>query len=112
MSTVYSINKGVGKPIVFKGLKAQYITYLAIGLVLLLLLFAAMYVSGLPLVVCLPLTLSLGAGLFLLVIYASKHFGEHGLKKWIARTRLPDAIHVKSRQVFIRLKHTPSNDIH
>jgi hypothetical protein len=28
MSSIYQINKGVSKPIVFKGLKAQYIAYL------------------------------------------------------------------------------------
>ena len=33
MATVYYINKGINKPIVFKGLKAQYIGYLAVGLV-------------------------------------------------------------------------------
>jgi hypothetical protein len=36
MASVYQINKGVGKPIVFRGLKAQYIAYLAVGLVVLL----------------------------------------------------------------------------
>ena len=30
MSSVYTINKGVNKPIEFKGLKAQYIAYLAV----------------------------------------------------------------------------------
>jgi len=28
MSSVYKINKGINKPIEFKGLKAQYIAYL------------------------------------------------------------------------------------
>ena len=45
---VYQINKGINKPIEFKGLKAQYIGYLAGGLVGLLILFAVMYISGLP----------------------------------------------------------------
>jgi hypothetical protein len=45
---VYHINKGINKPIEFKGLKAQYIGYLAAGLVALLIFFAVMYISGLP----------------------------------------------------------------
>jgi len=45
MSSIYQINKGVSKPIVFKGLKAQYIAYLAIGLVFLLVAFAVLYIS-------------------------------------------------------------------
>ena len=34
----YTINKGINAPLVFKGLKAQYIAYLAVGLVVLLVL--------------------------------------------------------------------------
>ena len=40
---MYQINKGINKPIEFKGLKAQYIGYLAVGLVILLIGFAIMY---------------------------------------------------------------------
>ncbi|MDB5129720.1 DUF4133 domain-containing protein, partial [Mucilaginibacter sp.] len=36
----YQINKGINRPIEFKGLKAQYIGYLGSGLVALLILFA------------------------------------------------------------------------
>jgi hypothetical protein len=32
MNSVYKINKGINKPIEFKGLKAQYIGYLGIGI--------------------------------------------------------------------------------
>ena len=39
-NSVYQINKGINKPIEFKGLKAQYIWYLGGGLVALLILFA------------------------------------------------------------------------
>lgn len=111
MNSVYTINKGVGKPIVFKGIKAQYITYLAIGLVVLLLLFAALYVSGIHLAICLVLIATLGTGLFFGVIYASKHFGQHGLKKWMARNRLPETLRFRSRHLFTRLKYTDHYDL-
>jgi hypothetical protein len=42
----YSINKGINKPIEFKGLKAQYIGYLGGGLGYLLVLFAILYLIG------------------------------------------------------------------
>jgi hypothetical protein len=44
-TSVYRINKGINKPIEFKGLKAQYIGYLAAGLVLPLVMFAVMYIG-------------------------------------------------------------------
>jgi hypothetical protein len=64
MASVYQINKGINRPVVFKGVKAQYIAFLAVGMVLLLLGFVAGYVSGLSLYVLLPMVLVLGSMLF------------------------------------------------
>ena len=102
--SVYQINKGVSKPIVFKGLKAQYIAYLAIGLVFLLVGFAILYICGLSLWIILPLTVSLGAALFFIVFRLSHRFGEHGLSKHFARKQLPEFLLFRSRQLFINLK--------
>ena len=63
MSSVYKINKGINKPIEFKGFKAQYIWYLGISLVILLVLFAVLYIVGINTYVCLILIVILGAGL-------------------------------------------------
>jgi len=104
MSSVYRINKGVSKPIVFKGLKAQYIAYLAVGLVALLLLFAVLYICGLSLWVIMPLILGLGSGLFYGVFKLSARFGEHGLMKFWAGKGLPDRLRVGSRRLFLGLK--------
>jgi hypothetical protein len=100
---VFVINKGVSKPIVFKGLKAQYIAYLAVGLVALLIGFAVLYICGLSLWVILPLVLGLGAGLFFGVFRLSHRFGEHGLAKHLARKKWPGYIKFNSRKVFINL---------
>ncbi|WP_316800226.1 DUF4133 domain-containing protein [Pedobacter frigidisoli] len=105
MATIYQINKGVSKPIVFKGLKAQYIAYLAIGLVLLLLSFAILYISGLSLLIVLPLIGLLGSALFITTFRLSHRFGEHGLMKYIAKKGLPDYIRFSSRRIFTRLKY-------
>lgn len=45
-TSVYTINKGINKPVEFKGLKAQYIWYLGGGLIMLLILFAILYICG------------------------------------------------------------------
>jgi len=104
MSSVYQVNKGVSKPIVFKGLKAQYIAYLAVGLVALLILFAVLYICGLSLWVVLPVISGLGTALFVAVSRLSRCFGEHGLMKHFARKQLPDYLRVGSRKVFLSLK--------
>lgn len=106
MGTIYQINKGVSKPIVFKGLKAQYIAYLAIGLVLLLLSFAILYISGLTLFIVLPLILVLGMGLFIITFRLSHRFGEHGLMKYLAKNRVPKYIRFRSRRIFTVLKYS------
>jgi fatty acid desaturase len=101
--SVYQINKGVSKPIVFKGLKAQYIAYLAIGLVTLLVGFAILYTCGLSLWVILPLIVGLGSALFFTVFRLSHKFGEHGLSKHFAKRQMPEYIRFHSRQIFIEL---------
>ena len=52
-NSVYHINKGINKPVEFKGLKAQYIWYLGGGLVALLILFAIIYIVGVNVFICL-----------------------------------------------------------
>ncbi len=109
MSLIYQINKGIGKPISFKGLQGQYIAYLAIGLVALLILFVAGYLLGLTLFVLLPLVLGLGAGLFVSVSRLSKKYGVHGLGKLLAKRGLPKYLKFKSRRVFTGLRVVQGN---
>lgn len=109
MSAVYQINKGVGKPIEFRGLQGQYIAYLAVGLVVLLLTFTALYLLGTPLLVLLPLVLALGGGLFFGVYSLSKRFGVHGLAKLMAARALPAYLTFSSRRVFTGLKVAAGN---
>ncbi|HVW98705.1 MAG TPA: DUF4133 domain-containing protein [Mucilaginibacter sp.] len=104
MSTVYQINKGINKPIVFKGLQGQYIGWLAAGLVVLLIAFALLYVAGLTVYLLLPLILGLGTGLFWSVGRLSKRFGVHGMEKYFAKRGLPRYVAFRSRRVFTGLK--------
>jgi 4-hydroxybenzoate polyprenyltransferase len=101
---VYHINKGINKPIEFKGLKAQYIGYLAAGLVALLIFFAVMYISGLPVYICLLVISVLGGGLFYQVFRLSHKYGQHGLMKRSSARYLPGYLKFNSRKLFTRLK--------
>jgi len=104
MSSIFQINKGINKPIEFRGLYGQYIAYLAAGLVVLLISFALLYILGVALVIVLPLILGLGGGLFFAVTRLSKHFGVHGLSKFMAKRGLPTYLKFRSRRVFTGLK--------
>ena len=109
MSLVYNINKGINKPIIFKGFQGQYIAWLAGGLVLLLLAFTLLYVTGFPLVMLLPLVFVSGAGLFVGISHLSRRFGQHGLGKFLAKRGMPDYLRFKSRRVFTGLRVAASN---
>ncbi len=97
---MYHINKGINKPIEFKGLKAQYIGYLGAGLVSLLILFAILYLLSVPLSICLLVTVVLGAVLFDRVFKLSRKYGPHGLMKHRAKKYLPTYLKFKSRRLF------------
>lgn len=104
MASVYYINKGINKPLEFKGLKAQYIAYLAIGLVFLLIAFAVLYLIGVPLYLCLFLIGGSGFILFTQVYRLSHKYGQHGLMKKAAKSAIPQYLRVSSRRIFIHLK--------
>lgn len=103
MGSIYQINKSINKPIEFKGLKAQYIGYLAVGLVVLLVLFATMYIIGVNLFVCVAVIALSGTALFMTVFRLSHKYGQYGLLKKAAKRYIPLCIKSKSRKVFIRL---------
>lgn len=100
---VYNINKGINKPIEFKGLKAQYIGYLAGGLVALLIFFAVIYIAGLPVYMCLAVISALGCGLFYQVFRLCHKYGQYGLMKRNARRYLPGYLKFNSRKIFTQL---------
>lgn len=101
---LYQINKGINKPIEFKGLKAQYISYLAAGLVLLLIGFAIMYILSVSVVICIVIIVILGSALFYQVFRLSHKYGEYGLMKKTAKRYMPNHLKFSSRKIFLRLK--------
>ena len=104
-NSVYKINKGINRPIEFKGLKAQYIGYLGIGLVGLLIAFVILYVIGVNMFVCLAIIAGAGVALFMNGDRMSAKYGQHGLLKKRASRNIPEFIACRSRKIFIHLKH-------
>lgn len=105
-TSVYKINKGINKPIEFKGLKAQYIWWLGGGLLVLLIVFAVLYLLGVHPFACMAVVLVGGTALFMQVYQLSRKFGPHGMMKQMAKRLMPKVIKVHSRNVFIDLCRT------
>jgi hypothetical protein len=100
-NSVYKINKGINKSIEFKGLKAQYIWYLAAGIVALLLLFAILYMIGVNSYISIGVIALAGAGVFIWIYKLSNTYGEHGMKKKMAAKSIPRVVKCYSRKLFI-----------
>lgn len=101
----YTINKGINRPLEFRGLKGQYIFILAIGLASLLIGFSVMYITGVPLYVCVTVVFMLGFGLFGVVYRLNAKYGQYGLMKAKAARRVPSVIYSRNRKrIFEKLK--------
>lgn len=101
-NSVYKINKGINQSIEFKGLKAQYIWYLGGGVIILMILFAGMYIIGLPSLVCIGIIGIAGSTLVVKVYRLSHKYGEYGMMKALARKQVPKAVKCYSRKIFRR----------
>lgn len=88
----YDINKGIGRTVEFKGLKAQYLFIFAGGLLGTLIFVMVLYMAGVNSYIC----LFLAAGAASLIVWQTfslnQKYGEHGLMKIAARKRHPKYI--------------------
>lgn len=85
----YNINKGIGRTVEFKGLKAQYLFIFAGGLLAVLLLVMILYMAGVNTFICL---VAGGGGATLIVwqtFHLNKKYGEYGLMKRGAAKKHP-----------------------
>ena len=103
-NSIYTINKGINKPIEFKGLKAQYIWYLGGIIVILMIVYAVLYLIGIDQFVCLLLIGLSGAVLFMQIFKLSKKYGQHGLMKAMAKRMVPVVVKCNNRKVFMKRK--------
>jgi hypothetical protein len=106
VNTVYKINKSINKPIEFRGLKAQWIWWLAGGMIALLLVFAILYIFGINPFLCVGFVLSAGGFWFFHVYRLSNKYGEYGMMKKMARRACPKTIKSYSRKFFMKWKKT------
>jgi xanthosine utilization system XapX-like protein len=103
-NSVYQINKGINQSIQFKGLKAQYIWYLGGGVIVLMILFAILYIAGVPSFMCIAI-IGISGTLWVLKIYKMSHkYGEYGMMKALAKRQVPKAVKCRSRKVFMMKK--------
>ena len=85
----WEINKGVGRTVEFKGLKAQYLFLFAGGLLAVFILVVVLYLCGVSQIACLIIGI-VGATLVVWQTFAmNRKYGEHGLMKRGAVRRHP-----------------------
>lgn len=102
--SVYTINKGINKSIEFRGLRAQYIWYFAVLVIVLMIVFAVLYIAGAGIVICMGSTGTLGALGGIRTFRLSHRYGEHGMMKSIARRQVPKVLRSYSRRIFQNLE--------
>ena len=81
----YSINKGIGKSVEFKGLKAQYLFIFAGGLLSVFVVFVIMYLVGIDQWVCIGFGVVAALALVWLTFNLNAKYGENGLMKLMAK---------------------------
>lgn len=88
----YNINKGIGRTVEFKGLKAQYLFIFAGGLLGVLVFVMVMYMAGVYTYLCLFLGITTSSILIWQTFSLNRRYGEHGLMKLGAKKRHPKYI--------------------
>ncbi|MDR3262135.1 MAG: DUF4133 domain-containing protein [Tannerella sp.] len=97
----YPINRGIGCPAEFKGLKSQYLFIFAGGLLGLFVVFVVMYMAGIGQWVCIVFGVTSALILVYGTFYLNGKYGEHGLMKAQARRNHPR--YVINRRTISRL---------
>ena len=85
----YSINRGIGKPAEFKGLRSQYLFIFAGGLLADFVLFIILYMIGINQWVCIGVGVVAASALVYFTFMLNDKYGTHGLMKVTARRSHP-----------------------
>jgi membrane protein YdbS with pleckstrin-like domain len=88
----FNINKGINKPVEFKGLKSQYLIIFVVGLLAIIILFMVMYVSGVPQSICIGFAIVTAPLLVWQTFSLNIKYGTHGLMKLQAVKSYPRRI--------------------
>lgn len=103
----FTINKGIGKPAEFKGLKSQYLFIFAGGLLSVFIVFVIMYMIGISQMVCIGFGVISAGILVWSVFHLNEKYGEHGLMKKMALKSHPRYIinRIDYKRLFKNNKH-------
>ncbi|WP_330746955.1 DUF4133 domain-containing protein [Chryseobacterium sp. CP-77] len=100
---IYHINKGIGRTVEFKGLKAQYLFIFSGGLLAILICVMVMYMAGVNTYLCLILG-GISGGLLTGQTFAlNGKYGQHGLMKMGAQKKHPKYI-ISRKSIYRYLK--------
>ena len=80
----YAINKGIGRSVEYKGLKAQYLFIFAGGLLAMFVVFVIMYVVGISQWICIGFGVTATSVLVWLTFHLNAKYGQYGLMKLTA----------------------------
>ena len=97
----YPVNRGIGRPAEFQGLKSQYLFIFAGGLLGLFVVFVVMFMAGVNQWICIFFGVSAASALVYSTFHLNRKYGEHGLMKAQARRNHPR--YVMNRRDFFRL---------
>ena len=93
----FEINKGVGREVEFKGLRAQYLFIFAFGLLAVFVVFVIMYTAGIGQWTCIGFGVSAAPAVVWLTFSLNRRFGSHGLMKLFAARQHPRRILSRKR---------------
>ncbi|NDV57956.1 DUF4133 domain-containing protein [Bacteroides sp. 519] len=93
----FNINKGIGRPAEFKGLKAQYLFIFVGGLLAVFIVMVVIYMIGIPQMICVGFGLISGSVLVWITFHLNGKYGQHGLMKVQATKNHPRYISNRRR---------------
>jgi len=85
----YPVNRGIGRPVEFKGLRSQYLFIFAGGLLSLFVVFVVMYMAGINQWFCIGFGVVAASVLVYLTFHLNDKYGTYGLMKLLARKNHP-----------------------
>ncbi|MCD8282563.1 MAG: DUF4133 domain-containing protein [Prevotella sp.] len=105
----YQINKGIGRSVEFKGLKAQYLFIFAGGLLALFVLFIILYMIGINQWICIGFGAVAASLLVWQTFNLNGRYGEHGLMKLGAARQRPRYLINRKRVMRILKERNKAN---
>ena len=93
----FEINKGVGREVEFKGLRAQYLFIFAAGLLAVFVMFVIMYMAGIGQWICIGFGVSSATAWVGLTFTLNRKYGSHVRMKLFAARQHPRRILSRKR---------------